>query len=251
MKFARYEFQGEVAYGIVEGDWVRRISTTPFAEYEPTGTRHRLAEVRLLAPCLPSKVLAMALNYKSHLGTYQAPKQPEPFLKAPNSVIGPGDTIVLPRDAGRVDEEAELVVVIGRRCRKVPPADALGYVLGYTCGNDVSGRPWQRGDMQWWRAKSSDTFCSIGPFIATGLDGSRLDIRARINGREVQRGNSSELLYDIPTLISFISQVVTLEPGDMVFTGTSGTPAELHDGDTVEVEVEGIGTLLNPVRAEG
>lgn len=250
MKFARYEVQGKAAYGVVDGEWLRAITTTPFEPYEITGHQHRLSEVRLVAPCTPSKVLAMALNYKSHLRDQKAPTQPEPFFKTPNSVIGPGDTIVLPRNAGRIDEEAELVVVIGQRCAKVAQDDALSYVLGYTCGNDVSARVWQRGDMQWWRAKSSDTFCPVGPYITTDVDASNLDIWARINGKEVQHCNTSELLFDIPTLISFISQVVTLEPGDLVFTGTSGRPAELQDGDVVEVEVPGIGTLRNPVRAE-
>ena len=250
MRFARYEVQGEVTYGVVEGEWLKSITTTPFEPYQITGHQHRLSEVRLLAPCTPSKVLAMALNYKSHLGDREAPTQPEPFFKASNSVIGPGDTIVLPRNAGRIEEEAELVVVIGRRCTRVSEGDALGYVLGYTCGNDVSARMWQRADMQWWRAKSSDTFCPVGPYIDTEANAPNLDIWARINGREVQHCRSSELLFDIPTLISFISQVVTLEPGDLIFTGTSGRPAELHDGDVVEVEVSGIGTLHNPVRAE-
>jgi 2-keto-4-pentenoate hydratase/2-oxohepta-3-ene-1,7-dioic acid hydratase in catechol pathway len=192
-------------------------------------------------------MLATALNYKSHLGEHEAPGKPELFYKVPSSVIGPGDTIVLPKAAERVEEEAELVVVIGRRCSKVSEADALSYVLGYTCGNDVSARVWQRNDMQWWRAKSSDTFSPFGPYIETDVDISSLEIRARVNGREVQRCNSSELFFGVPALISFISQVVTLEPGDLIFTGTSGRPAELHDGDVVEVEVEGIGILRNPV----
>lgn len=236
-------------YGIVEGQGLKQITTTPFETYDTTGQFQWLSQVRLLAPCQPSKILAMALNYGSHLGKADAPKHPEPFLKAPNSLIGYRDTIVLPGNAGRVDEEGELVVVIGRRCTKVSEGDALSFVLGYTCGNDVSARVWQRNDIQWWRAKSSDTFTAIGPYIATGLDSSNLDIKARINGVEVQRCNSRDLIFGIPTIISFISQVMTLEAGDIIFTGTSGKPAELHDEDTVEIEVEGIGTLRNYVKA--
>jgi 2-keto-4-pentenoate hydratase/2-oxohepta-3-ene-1,7-dioic acid hydratase in catechol pathway len=192
----------------------------------------------------------MALNYKSHLGGHEAPKRPEPFFKVPSCIIGPGEPIVLPKGTSRVDEEAELVVVIGRKCSKVSKARALDYVFGYTCGNDVSARDWQRNDIQWWRAKSSDTFGPIGPYIVTDIDGSKLEVTARINGREVQRCNTSDLLFDIPTLISSISQVVTLYPGDLIFTGTSGTPAQIRDGDVVEVEIEGIGILSNPVKSE-
>ena len=137
---------------------------------------------------------------------------------------------------------------ISQNPNNIPPA--LGYILGYTCGNDVSARVWQRGDTQWWRAKSSDTFSPIGPYIETDLDAFDFEIQARINGTEVQHCYSSELLFDIPTMINFISQVVTLEPGDLIFTGTSGKPAELHDGDVVEVEVKGIGTIQNSVEAE-
>ncbi len=249
MKFARYQIGRRVAYGVVEGDTLRRMAGTPFGSHKFTGERDRVTDVRLLAPCKPTKMLAMALNYKSHLGTAEPPKKPEPFWKALNSIAGPGDIIRLPADVGLVEEEAELVVVIGRKCQRVSKTEALSYVFGYTCGNDVSARVWQRGDMQWWRAKSSDTFAAFGPVIVTDLDGANLDIRARVNGKEVQHCNTAELLYDIPTLVSFISQCVTLEPGDLIYTGTSGKPGEIRDGDSVEVEIQGIGVLRNPVKA--
>lgn len=250
MRFARYLAHGQISYGLVEGETVREIQGTPFGGYRPTDHTHRLEEVRLLAPVVPSKALAIALNYASHLGDRPAPSRPEPFWKAPSAIIGPGDPIIIPRGTERVEEEAELVVVIGRRCRKVSPEEAPHYILGYTCGNDVSARDWQRNDIQWWRAKSSDTFGPIGPFLVTDLDPSRLELRARVNGREVQRGNTADLLFNVPALVSFISQVVTLEPGDLIFTGTPGVPAQIRPGDTVEVEVEGIGTLVNPVEGE-
>ncbi len=251
MKLARYAFGNDVTYGVVDGEWVTPVSGIPFGTRQLQRRRHALADVKLLMPCTPTKVLAIGLNYPSHLGGQAAPTQPEPFLKAPNSFIGPGDAIVLPKGAGRVDEEAELVVVIGKRCSKVAKSQALDYVLGYTCGNDVSARVWQKGDRHAWRAKSSDTFAPFGPYIVTDLDGGNLDIYARVNGREVQHCRTSELLFDIPTVVSFISQAVTLEPGDLIFTGTSGAPAELHGGDVVEIEIPGIGTLRNPVQAEG
>ena len=250
MKFVRFSVRGRVAYGVVENNIVKQTKGNPFGRLVFEGSEYPLSEVKLKAPCRPTKSLAMALNYKSHLGGHEAPKRPEPFFKVPSCIIGPGEPIVLPKGTSRVDEEAELVVVIGRKCSKVSKTRAPDYVFGYTCGNDVSARDWQRNDIQWWRAKSSDTFGPIGPYIATDIDGSKLEVTARINGREVQRCNTSDLLFDIPTLISSISQVVTLYPGDLIFTGTSGTPAQIRDGDVVEVEIEGIGILSNPVKSE-
>ena len=250
MKIVRYLAKGRISYGVIEVETVRQIRGNPFGKIIYTGSRYQLSEVRLLAPFRPSKILAMALNYKSHIRGATAPTKPEPFFKTPSCIIGPGETIIIPKGTSRVDEEAELVVVIGKRCSKVSKAEALNYVLGYTCGNDVSARDWQKGDIQWWRAKSSDTFGPLGPSVVTDIDGSKLTIRARVNGKEVQHCDTSELLFDIPTLISFMSQVVTLLPGDLIYTGTSGVPAEIKDGDTVDVEIEGIGTLSNPVKAE-
>jgi len=250
MKFVRYQINGRVLYGVVDANVVKELEGTPFRGITYTGASYPLSGVTLLAPVLPSKILALALNYASHIRRSPPPTKPEPFFKTPSCVIGPGEAIRLPKAAETVEEEAELVVVMGQRCRHVSPAKALTYVFGYTCGNDVSAREWQRGDVQWWRAKSSDTFGPIGPAIVTDLDGSRLNIWARVNGREVQHCNTSELLFDVPTLISFISHVVTLEPGDLIFTGTSGVPAQIKHGDVVEIEVEGIGVLSNPVVQE-
>ncbi|MBI2935653.1 MAG: fumarylacetoacetate hydrolase family protein [Chloroflexi bacterium] len=253
MKLVRYLFQGEVAYGVIEGQDVRRLAGDPFAEYRLAAEVHGLSAVRLLAPCTPTKAVAMALNYHSHLGGRPAPTRPQPFLKAPNCIIGPSDPIILPKDAGRVDAEGELVVVLSKRCKNVTPGKALDYVLGYTCGNDVSAREWQMGqdrDIQWWRAKSADTFGPIGPMIVTDFSPEGFELRTRINSEEAQRGNASDLIFDIPTIVSFISQVVTLEPGDVIFTGTPGTTRALRTGDVVEVEVVGLGVLQNPVQVE-
>ena len=248
--FARYEVRGEVSYGIVEGEVIRQITGSLFGGFKTTSKTSKLSEVKLLAPCVPTKILAIGRNYVSHLRGRDEPTKPEPFLKTPSSVIGPDEAIVIPSDCGRVDEEAELVVVMGKRCKKATKEDALSYVFGYSCGNDVSARLWQRGDLQWWRGKSSDTFCPFGPYIVTGLDPANLELKCRINGNQVQATNTKELFFNVPTLINFISQVVTLEPGDLIYTGTPGATSEIRPGDVVEVEISSIGTLSNPVVAE-
>lgn len=250
MKFARYHAHGETAYGVVEDGRVYQITTSPFEAYEVTDHTHTLEEVRLLAPVVPQKILAIGLNYESHLGKFTRPERPEPFWKPPSAIVGPEDAIIIPTGAERVDAEGELVVVMGRRAKKVTKEQALDYVLGFTCGNDVSARHWQKGDLQWWRAKGSDTFAPLGPFIATDLDPARLEVKTRVNGEEKQSSSTALMIFDVPTIISHISQVVTLEPGDVIFTGTPGVPPHLYPGDVVEVEVPGVGILRNTVRAE-
>ncbi len=251
MRVARFEAGGRVSWGIVESSasgslLIRQIASLD-APRTTSSAPHRLEDVRLLAPCVPSKIFALAHNYRDHLQGKAPPREPQIFLKVPSSVISPGESIRLPRGQGRVDEEAELVVVMGKRCKGASRADALGYVFGYTCGNDVSARVWQKNDLNWWRAKSSDTFSPVGPFVVTDLDPASARITGRINGKEVQRCSSVDLIFDVPALIEWISAAVTLEPGDLIFTGTSGDPAEIHDGDVVEVEIDGIGVLSNPV----
>ncbi len=257
MLFARFRHNGLEAYGRVEDGRVRPLQGDPFGEHRLLDEAVSLDSVRLLAPVRPGKILAAAVNYPSHVagsramtGMAEAPSAPALFLKPASSVIGPDDAIVLPRGAGRVDYEGELVAVIGRVCRGVGAGDALAHVFGYTCGNDVSARDWQRDDLQWWRAKGSDTFSPIGPFIATGLDPANLELRTRLNGREVQATNTGALIHDVAALVSFASRAMTLEPGDLVFTGTPGETGRLSTGDVVEVEVEGIGVLRNTVAAE-
>lgn len=249
MRYARFEHGGRIAFGILEEGtrYVREIYGTPFGDPGRPGSVHLVETVRILAPCRPSKIFALAHNYRDHLEGKEPPREPQIFLKVPSAVIDPGEPILLPSDQGRVDEEGELVVVMGRRCRGVSRDDAMRYVLGYTCGNDVSARVWQKNDLNWWRAKSSDTFAPIGPWIETSLNPQTVTISARINGQEVQRCSPRDLVFDIPALISWIASAVTLEPGDLIFTGTAGAPAEIHPGDIVEVDISGIGTLRNPV----
>jgi 2-keto-4-pentenoate hydratase/2-oxohepta-3-ene-1,7-dioic acid hydratase in catechol pathway len=251
MRFVRYAYQGNISYGSQEGDIIRPITGDIFGEYQVTNEQIPLSAVKLLAPVAkPSKILAIALNYQSHLGERPQPKVPEPFLKPPSALIGPDDAIILPKDAGRVDAEGELVAVIGKRCSKVSPEEAMEYVFGYTCGNDVSARIWQRNDIQWWRAKGSDTFAPLGPAIVTGLDPKKLELETRINGQRAQYSPVSDLIYDVAQCVSFASQAMTLEPGDLIYTGTPGTTQPLKKGDIVEVEISEIGVLRNPVDEE-
>lgn len=255
MLLARARAGGKTVHGIVEGETLHIVRGGLFGRRERTGERVPLATARLLAPVRPSKVLAIGLNYRSHLAGQPAgivrdePAQPEPFLKAPSSVIGPGEAIVLPADAGPVDEEGEVVAVIARRARNIPEERVDDYVLGYTCGNDVSARRWQGDDLQWWRAKSADTFTAVGPWIATDLDPEHIGLRVRVDGEEVQAATTADLIHSIRRCISYISRAMTLERGDLVFTGTPGETRRLAPGNTVEVEVEGVGVLANPVVA--
>lgn len=248
-KYVRYEHQGAVSYGILEGEVIQQLDGDLFASPKPTGKSVALADVRLLAPCVPSKVIAIGLNYKSHLGSAEPAKYPGLFAKYPTSIIGPGESIILPPDSKNAHYEGELVVVIGKRAKNVSKEDAPDYVFGVTCGNDVSERGWQFNDLQWWRAKAADTFGPIGPSIVRGLDYNNLQLETRLNGEVRQSQRTDDLLFDIATSISYISRYVTLEPGDLIFTGTPGSTKAMKPGDVVEIEIEGIGILSNPVVA--
>ncbi len=246
-------------YGMIEGESVFTL-LGDLAEgnlsLERTEPSIKLADakLKLLPPVAPSKIVAVGRNYKEHaeeLGN-TLPDEPLLFLKAPSSIIGDGDAIVLPRFSQRVEHEGELAVVIGRRCRDISEEeDTLAYVLGYTCLNDVTARDLQRKDVQFTRAKSFDTFCPVGPFVVTGLDPLDLLVETRVNGEVRQSGRTSLMAFDVPFLIRYISRMMTLEPGDVITTGTPAGVGPLLDGDTVEVSVEGVGTLRNHVRAQG
>lgn len=250
MRLARYEANGRTTYGIIENDMITPVAGDLFGSHQPSGAAVPLSSVKLLAPLEPRVMLALALNYPSHLGGRPPSPRPEIFVKANSSLQHPGEPIILPEGSERVDYEGELVAIIGRTCKKVSVADALNYVFGYTCGNDVSARDWQRGDTQWFRGKSCDTFGVLGPWVETDLDPTNLNLSTHLNGEEVQRCNTSEMVNSVAESIAFISQVTTLEPGDVIFTGTSGQPRAMKPGDIVEVTVEEIGTLSNPVIAD-
>jgi 2-keto-4-pentenoate hydratase/2-oxohepta-3-ene-1,7-dioic acid hydratase in catechol pathway len=244
-KYVRYAQGGVTTYGILEGDTIRELKGDLFAGPSPTGRRVKLAEAKLLAPCVPSKVIAVGLNYKSHLGERPAAAYPGLFAKYPTSIIATGEHIVIPPDANNVHYEGELVVVIGKRAKNVPVADAKSYVFGVTAGNDVSERDWQKSDLQWFRAKASDTFGPLGPAIVAGLNYDDLLLQTRLNGEVVQSQRTRDLIFNVAEVVSYLSRYVTLEPGDVIYTGTPGTTRPFKAGDVIEVEIEGIGTLSN------
>ena len=245
--YVRYEHQGVTGYGVLAAGTVTPVRGGLFDGGGPTGTTLRLDEVRLLWPCEPTKILAVGRNYKSHLGTRDAPTKPELFYKPLSALVEPGGSIVIPPDAANVHYEGELVLVIGRKTKGASAAEAAACIFGYTCGNDVSERDWQKGDLQWWRAKGSDTFAPLGPAIAVGLDYRACRLQTRVNGEVKQAQSASDLLFEPAVIVSHASRQVTLCPGDVIYTGTPGTTSPLKPGDTVEVEIDGIGVLRNRV----
>jgi 2-keto-4-pentenoate hydratase/2-oxohepta-3-ene-1,7-dioic acid hydratase in catechol pathway len=249
-KYIRYRNSAGTSFGILDGDTVRELRGDLFGEHAATGVTYPAADVKLLAPCVPGKILAVGLNYKSHLNGRPEPAHPEIFYKPVTALQDPGEPIVIPRDAADVHYEGEIVLVIGKPVRNATPEEARDAIFGVTCGNDVSDRNWQHGqgkDLQWWRAKGSDTFAPLGPAIAAGLDYSRLQLTTRLNGEVVQQQYTSDLIFDGPAIVSWISGWVTLLPGDVIYTGTPGSTRKMKAGDTVEVEIESIGLLRNPV----
>ncbi|MCC6382229.1 MAG: fumarylacetoacetate hydrolase family protein [Dehalococcoidia bacterium] len=239
---------GTAGAGLLDGDRIEAVGEPFWDETVPTGETLALADVRVLPPCEPRSIVCVGLNYASHLAGRPIPDPPTLFFKPLSSVAGPGEPIVMPAGAGHLEPEGEVVAVIGRRLKgPVSRDDALAAVFGYTCGNDVSERTWQRADGQWWRAKGSDTFGVFGPTIATGLDHAAIGLWTRVNGVEVQHATTAELIRDIPEIVRLVSGVMTLHPGDIIYTGTPGEPRPLARGDVVEVEVTGAGILRNRV----
>ncbi|RJX33942.1 MAG: DUF2437 domain-containing protein [Desulfarculus sp.] len=246
----RFSYQGRVHYGLLSGQRLRVYQGSPFAGGQPGKAFAPLNKVRLLAPCRPSKVVAVGLNYKAHAKEVDKPLPLEPmlFLKPSTSVIGPGQAILRPTISRRVDHESELAVVLGRKCRLVSPDQAADYILGYTCLNDVTARDLQARDVQYSRAKGFDTFCPLGPAITNEIDPRQVRVRALVNNKVRQEANTSDMIFDVYQLVAFVSQVMTLNPGDVIATGTPSGISPLAAGDTVSIEVEGIGRLDNPVQ---
>jgi 2-keto-4-pentenoate hydratase/2-oxohepta-3-ene-1,7-dioic acid hydratase in catechol pathway len=250
IRFVRFQQGPATAYGLLDGETVREIRGGLFDPPEETGARYEASGVKLLYPCEPPKILAVGRNYKSHLGERTQPSRPEMFYKPVSSLLNPGEAIRYPADAKNVHYEGELVLVIGREVRNASHEEAREAIFGVTCGNDVSERDWQHGpdkDLQWWRAKGSDTFSPFGPAIVCGIDYGNLMLETRLNGEVVQRQSTADLIFDCPTIVSWISRAVTLTPGDVIYTGTPGTTRLMKPGDVVEVEIEGVGVLRNPV----
>jgi 2-keto-4-pentenoate hydratase/2-oxohepta-3-ene-1,7-dioic acid hydratase in catechol pathway len=249
-RYVRFRKGGTTASGILDGDTIREVRGSIFGKHEQTGATHKLADAKLLYPVQPPKIFAVGLNYKSHVGNRTAPVNPEIFYKPVSALQNPEDPIVIPRGAENVHFEGELVLVIGKRARNVSGGAAREAIFGVTCGNDVSERDWQGGpqkDLQWWRAKGADTFAPLGPAIVQGIDYGSLLLQTRVNGKVVQKQSTSDLLFDGPAIVSWISQFVTLTPGDLIYTGTPGSTSRLSPGDVVEIEIEGVGVLRNRV----
>lgn len=245
--FVRYLHSGHLSYGLLDRGTIRELRDGLFEPEAVTGRTVALGEVRLLPPCEPSKIIAVGRNYKSHLGERPALTAPGLFAKFPSCLVGTGDDIVFPPGAEEVHYEGEMVLVIGKRARHVPPGSASEYIFGVTAGNDVSERLWQKSDLQWLRAKSSDTFGPLGPAIVCGLDYNDLLVETRVNGEVRQSQRTRDLIFDADTVVSYVTRFVTLVPGDLIFTGTPGTTQAMKPGDVVEVEVEGVGVLRNRV----
>src|SRR4026209_1887556 len=255
MRIVRYQTRDnkKAKYGWLLEDKVGEISGNPFGRYRRNEATTPIADVSLLAPTEPSKIICVGRNYVEHakeLGN-EIPRVPLIFLKPPSSIINPNDTILLPPQSSQVEHEAELVVVISKRGRHITSGNAKKHILGYTVGNDVTARDLQKTDDQWTRAKGFDTFCPFGPWIDTEFDPADSVVTCRVNGQMRQMASTRDMVFNVGVLISYISSVMTLESGDLIFTGTPSGVGQLKDGDEVSVEIEGLGEIKNKVKSEG
>ena len=250
MRFVRYQTKDEIPrYGWLLNDKIGDIEGNLFGEFRRLDANTPLSEVTLLAPTQPSKIICVGRNYVAHAKEHNAevPKIPLIFLKPPSTIISPDDAIILPPQSQQVEHEAELVIVIGKRGRNIIAENAKEHILGYTIGNDVTARDLQRADKLWTRGKGFDTFAPFGPWIDTDFDPSDAVITCRVNGQMRQMASTRDMVFSVGTIIAFISSVMTLEPGDLIFTGTPAGVGALTDGDVVEIDIEGLGVLSNPV----
>jgi 2-keto-4-pentenoate hydratase/2-oxohepta-3-ene-1,7-dioic acid hydratase in catechol pathway len=250
VKFVRFLHNHVSAYGLLEGDVIRRIEGDPFSGYTQAREEFALKTVRLLAPCIPSKIVAVGVNYRDHAAEFgrELPIEPLLFLKPSTAVLDPGEAIRLPGESSRVDFEAELGVVVKKRAAGISEGEVGDHILGYTCFNDVTARDLQKKDGQWTRAKSFDTFAPIGPWIVADLDPNDLLVESYLNGERRQSARTSQLIFKVPMLVSFISKIMTLLPGDLIATGTPAGVGPMKSGDVIEIAIEGIGRLANPVK---
>jgi 2-keto-4-pentenoate hydratase/2-oxohepta-3-ene-1,7-dioic acid hydratase in catechol pathway len=258
MKFGRFEQQGRVFFGSVEGDQVTELDGSPFDSYSTTDKQYALSALKLLVPCMPANFYCAGLNYAAHIEwankraglNRKSPDKADVGYRSPNALIASGETIVVPADSpGPVQFEGELVAVIGKPARNLSEANALSCVLGYTLGNDLSERTWQKQDRTLWRAKNCDTFKPMGPFVVTGLDPMDLIVSVRVNGEQAAEYSTSKMLFSAQHFIAKITRYMTLHPGDVIWLGTDGaTEPNLKDGDVVEICNDQIGVLRSPVR---
>jgi 2-keto-4-pentenoate hydratase/2-oxohepta-3-ene-1,7-dioic acid hydratase in catechol pathway len=250
MKLLRFTADGQACYGAIEQRQIRELVAAPFGALKFGPRSFQLEDVALLPPCEPSKIVAVGVNYRAHAQEmgHRLPEEPLLFLKPPSTIIGPGSVIHYPDGVTRLDYEAELAVVIKKKTKSITPEQAHEAVLGYTCFNDVTARDLQQKDKQWTRAKSFDTFAPLGPWIVTDVDPSNLKIEGILNGQTKQSSTTADLIFPVPVLISFISSIMTLLPGDVITTGTPSGIGPMQRGDTIDVVIEGIGRLTNTVR---
>jgi 2-keto-4-pentenoate hydratase/2-oxohepta-3-ene-1,7-dioic acid hydratase in catechol pathway len=254
VRWIRFSNGGRIAYGILEGDRIVEVTGDPFSGHQKAGHTHAIADVTIEIPVVPPTFYCVGLNYAAHIKEAAGklglppdlPKQPDVGYRANNALIAHGAKVVIPADATKVQYEGELVVVIGRRARNLSEEEALSCVLGYTIGNDVSERVWQKSDRTLWRAKNCDTFKPMGPWIETGVKLDALETIVRVNGRETTRFATNGMIHGVARYISTMSRYMTLQPGDVLWMGTDGQSPDLQAGDTVDVEITGIGTLSNP-----
>ncbi len=249
MKFVRFKTKSAVRYGQVCENHILEIEGDIFNQYRVLETKHDLCDLKILSPCVPTKIIAIGLNYRPHaeeLGM-TLPEDPMVFMKPPSAVIGPDEEIIYPEMSSQVDYEGELAVVIGRKCRFATEQDSEKYIAGYTCFNDVTARDLQRKDVQFTRAKGFDTFAPMGPFIETAINPCNVKIETFLNGEKKQSGNTRDLIFPVKTLVSFLSKIMTLCPGDIIATGTPSGIGPMKTGDVVEVKIEGVGSLQNRV----
>lgn len=254
MKYVRFENpQGKCTYGIIKENKVFEINAAPYDSYRETGDVYKLDELKLLAPCEPKIIMCAGTNYMDHIKEANEkmhvetpiPEHPLIFSKGPNTLADPEQGIIYPTGVNRVDFEGELGVIIGKRCYKATCENALDFVIGYTCINDVSSRDMQWDDGQWTRGKGLDTFCPIGPIVTDEIDPFNVPVRTRVNGETLQDGNTRDMIFDIPSLIEYITEWITLEPGDVIATGTPAGVGPVKVGDIIEIDIEGIGILRN------
>lgn len=249
MKIIRFINDNQISFGFVEQDVVLEVSGSPYNEHYVTGREFALDDVELLAPVEPGKIIAVGLNYIDHAKelNMEIPDEPIMFIKPPSSIIGPNSEIIMPKMSKQVDYEAELAFVIGKKAKNISVEEAVNYIYGYTCANDVTARDLQSKDVQWSRAKSFDTFCPVGPWVVTDIDSDSLDIKLVLDGDVKQSSSTSKMIFKPVNLLSFISSIMTLDPGDIVLTGTPPGVGPVKEGQIVSVEIENIGQLKNTV----
>ncbi|MEY3560986.1 MAG: hypothetical protein RL068_138 [Actinomycetota bacterium] len=249
MRIARFNLNGEIRYGALEGEDLHLISGDPMQSISFSGDAVKTSQVKLLAPVAPSKIICIGMNYAAHAAeiAQDVPDEPLMFFKPVSAIVGPEDTIVLPPQSDQVELECELVVVIGKTAKNISKAEVQDHIFGYTIGNDVTARDLQFTDLQWARSKGFDTFCPIGPWIETDFDPAGKHLDSRVHGEARQHAKTADMIFDVETIVSYVSQNVTLFPGDVILTGSPAGISRITHGDLVECEIEGIGVLRNQV----